>query len=197
MALLQDGDRRTIAIGLVTTVISVILIEPIVRVAGRALLWLGNNLSAGISHSIYSNAATGLYENFSFQVWQMGVGVLCGAYLGIFLGIWRKRSLTPDRQRKWRRLSRSRGALLTYGGLTLMVLLSTLYLLAVYASSQRMIASFNQRMAALGPAISDDEEEMLRSRWARMKSRADFEAINTDMELYATRDSLMLPKRRW
>lgn len=54
-------------------------------------------------------------------------------------------------------------------------------------------ASFNQRLSAISPYISDQEEEELASQWALMVSRSDYENINHRLESFASKNNKSLP----
>ena len=53
--------------------------------------------------------------------------------------------------------------------------------------------SFEQRLNAIGPYITIDEEKQLRSNWALMKSRSDYEKIKNKLEAKANMASINLP----
>jgi hypothetical protein len=55
-------------------------------------------------------------------------------------------------------------------------------------------ATFDQRLMALEPVISDVQRRTLRSEWAVMRSRADYDRINGQMEELAAKAHLVLPK---
>lgn len=59
----------------------------------------------------------------------------------------------------------------------------------------QLVATFNQRLAALAPHITIQEEREIRSRWAMMERKADYEAINQWMEESAAKAGTKLPKR--
>lgn len=55
-------------------------------------------------------------------------------------------------------------------------------------------ATFDQRLMALEPVISDGERRALRGEWAVMRSRADYDRIMGQMEGIARKAALALPK---
>jgi uncharacterized protein YpuA (DUF1002 family) len=54
-------------------------------------------------------------------------------------------------------------------------------------------ATFQQRLSALGPVLSDADRKSLVSQWALMKSRADYDKINGEFEDTARRNHIELP----
>ena len=66
----------------------------------------------------------------------------------------------------------------------------TLFL--VYADLQ-LNTSFEQRLNAILPYINDQEEEELKSNWALMVNRTDYEKINMKFEKHALDNNITLP----
>jgi hypothetical protein len=55
-------------------------------------------------------------------------------------------------------------------------------------------ASFSQRLDALGPYIDSAEERDLKSKWALMKTRSDYENINQRLDALAQKASIQIPE---
>lgn len=66
----------------------------------------------------------------------------------------------------------------------------------VYATTE-LNASFQQKLNALKPFLTEAEEEQLLSSWALMSSKNDYEEINTKMEDYASKNNFDLPPTLW
>ncbi|WP_216295874.1 hypothetical protein [Delftia acidovorans] len=54
-------------------------------------------------------------------------------------------------------------------------------------------ASFSQRLDALGPYADLMDEKRLKSAWALMKTRDDYEEINSRLDALASRAGVALP----
>jgi hypothetical protein len=65
--------------------------------------------------------------------------------------------------------------------------------LLVDFAAQQMERSFNQRITVLAPAISDDEEEVLRSRFAGLTGHDSYESLTIDMDQMAHAHDMTLP----
>ncbi|NTW73138.1 MAG: hypothetical protein HGA49_12985 [Eubacteriaceae bacterium] len=63
----------------------------------------------------------------------------------------------------------------------------------VYTDMQ-MNTSFEQRINAIRPYISEQDTHLLRSKWALMKNRSDYENIQREIELKATIANIDLPE---
>jgi hypothetical protein len=63
---------------------------------------------------------------------------------------------------------------------------------AIYGAFQAT-ATFDQRLMALAPVISDQERKSLLGQWAVMKGRADYDKINTRFEEFAEKYHAELP----
>jgi hypothetical protein len=78
-------------------------------------------------------------------------------------------------------------ALLSFGPVAATTLL-------VDFAAQQMKLSFEQRITVLAPAISEDEEEMLRGRFAGLQGRDSYENLKIDMNTLAHERSVSLPE---
>lgn len=65
-------------------------------------------------------------------------------------------------------------------------------LLSLYTGIQ-LNATFNQRLVAISPFITDQEEKAFKSKWALMTKREDFLAINSELEVIAVKNKIRLP----
>jgi hypothetical protein len=79
--------------------------------------------------------------------------------------------------------------------------LSELFFLFAFAQSiftgfidLQLNASFSQRCDVIAPYVDEQEEQILRSKWASMKSRKDYENINQYSEGLAKSKNVNLPK---
>jgi hypothetical protein len=63
-----------------------------------------------------------------------------------------------------------------------------------YADLQ-LNTSFNQRLNVLAPYIEDHDIKLLRSKWASMQNRKDFDHLNQYMEKLASERKIVLPKK--
>lgn len=58
-------------------------------------------------------------------------------------------------------------------------------------------STFQQRINAIAPYIDEQKEEELKSKWALMHSRNDFDMLDKEIELVAKGNKLALPKYRF
>jgi hypothetical protein len=61
-------------------------------------------------------------------------------------------------------------------------------------AAQQMKLSFEQRMAVLAPSITEEEEEMLRGRFAGLDGRDSYENLKLDMSMAAHQHGVSLPE---
>ena len=61
-------------------------------------------------------------------------------------------------------------------------------------ADEQLNASFYQRLDALGPYMSDQEERQLRSSWALMENRAQYNQINSHLEEFAPKAKIKIPE---
>lgn len=60
----------------------------------------------------------------------------------------------------------------------------------------RLITSFQQHVASIAPFISEDQEELLISRWTQMHSQEDYKNLYNDMKAIADKNRITLPPNR-
>jgi len=53
--------------------------------------------------------------------------------------------------------------------------------------------SFQQRLTVLAPAITDKEYKLFDAKWANMRSKADYDALNAVIEERAKQSGITLP----
>lgn len=73
------------------------------------------------------------------------------------------------------------------------VLISGYMIFQQYAQLQ-LNTSFAQRMHAIAPVLSEQQEEEMWAEWATMRTRTDYERINHKIETYAKARSVALPR---
>lgn len=54
---------------------------------------------------------------------------------------------------------------------------------------------FNQRLNVISPYITDSQTKLLKSKWAQMETRKDFELIDEQIKLFAQQYEIILPKQ--
>jgi predicted PurR-regulated permease PerM len=75
------------------------------------------------------------------------------------------------------------------------ILIPFFIIIAGPAVSIRANATFQRRLMALTPVISDEERKELLGKWAMVSSKVDFENINTQIEELAKKYQTKLPRR--
>jgi hypothetical protein len=65
--------------------------------------------------------------------------------------------------------------------------------LLVDFAAQQMKLSFERRIAVLAPAISEEDEEALRGRFADLAGRDSYQSLNEDMDAMAREQGVLLP----
>ena len=189
----------SIGTGLVGSMIFSWMLEPTVTfVMTRASNW-ANGFMADFQNSVYTNAALGVRDWLTVVVFQL----MSSAWIGLFIGmtsslllrqfVFKKEGPRANaiREAIYKRRSWLRVIILILA-LQPTYITSRLALLA-YADLQ-LNASFNQRLAALAPALSEQEEEELIADWAMMTTRRDYDAINASMTALSQRLPDALPE---
>lgn len=194
-------DKRIFWYSVIASVVASIafswLLEPISRglwniASDSASTWLTN-----LQNVAFMNAALGkrdwatvaIFFAFSTLLW----GVAFGAITGIYLA--RKRVESPNgliaryRKSQWNR----RISLLALALWVTLGLYQWTHMCFMFYVDLQLNSSFSQRLDALGPYIEQIEERRLKSEWALMKDRNDYEKINERMDAFAKRASIQIP----
>lgn len=194
-------DKRIFWYSVIASIIASIgfswLLEPISRwlwnvASDSASSWLIN-----LQNVAFMNAALGkrdwatvsIFFVFSSLLWAAAFGAIVGVYLGL------KRAESPSsaiarfRKSVWRRRI----------GVAVLVLWITLglyqwaHMCFMFYVDLQLNASFSQRLDALGPYADLMDEKRLKSAWALMKTRDDYEEINSRLDALASRAGVALP----
>lgn len=175
--------RTQVIVSLVSSLLFLLIIQPLLRGGYSFLLFTRSR----ISDQIYQSASLG-HRNFIEVIFLAGfaaflMGSLVGSVLG---GVVRE---TPERGQELRRWV-SRLAHAVIGLAVIPVLVVTVMSFA----DLQLNVSFERRLTALAPVLSEQEEEVLRAQWASMMRRSDYVRINQSMEELARTRKVTLPK---
>jgi len=184
------ANWKSLRNGVIISVVMLYLVEPLMKllvdvfplVGGRVYQWVWD-------HAAMQAAIGGDYVDFAL------FAILFSAIVGTFIGRYgvgahvfarRGRRASETWWVRWeKRLVMV--MLLLFGPLAATTLL-------VDFAAQQMMRSFDQRMAVLAPAISEEEEEALRGRFADLRGRDSYENLKVDMNLIARQRSVSLPE---
>jgi hypothetical protein len=175
--------------GVIVSVVMLYLVEPAMKLLVNTLPYFGGRTYQWVwDHAAAQAALGGDYIDFAL------FAILFSAIVGAFIGRYgaggqvfaRKRRSSDTAWSRWeRRLVLL--ALLLFGPVAATTLL-------VDFAAQQMKLSFEQRIAVLAPSISEDEEEMLRGRFAGLDGRDSYESLKLDMNMAAHQHGMTLPE---
>jgi hypothetical protein len=175
--------------GVIISVVMLYLVEPAMKLALNVFPYFGGRVYSFVwDHAAAEAAVGGDYVDFAIFaiLFSAIVGTFIGRY-GIGAHVFAKRGRRTG-ESWWSRWER-RVVLLI---LVLFGPVAASTLLVDFAA-QQMERSFNQRITVLAPAISDDEEEVLRGRFAGLTGRDSYESLTIDMDQMAHAHGLTLP----
>jgi hypothetical protein len=163
---------------------------PVCRYIWNAIASSSWSLLEALQNKAFKQAALGKREWVSVHILFLLYSSFFGCTLGMLSVFLRDRL----------GLSRPRRKGLFFKALSILFVIVILILIVgfttdsfvVYADLQ-LNTSFSQRLDALSPYISDQEQRQLRSAWALMKNREDYEKINKQIEEFAGRSHLEIP----
>jgi len=175
-------DNKAFKIGIISGVISslivLLLIQPILSFIWNAVIAVGGALHQGYVDRIYRNAAAAdrnLIGHITFIF--LVLGTICSFW--VFTS-----RLVTLRTPLERTISGLFNILIfVLAGITVLVVLVAF---SLSAGIMEITASFNQRLTVMAPAITDAEYKTFRARWASMRSRNDYNALARSKELGVT-----------
>jgi hypothetical protein len=184
--------KKGIFAGIVASLLVILLIQPILILVGKIIIWLGNNLYEGISNQIYYDASLGLREKYSFLI----LTFIFAFIIFIFYLVIRI-LLFPEKIKKssLKEISFFRKIILILIFISGLVI--SLFLMSANFVAFQMNASFNQRYNVLAPVLTDIQLKQFKAKWASMENRKDYENINIEMEKISNNNHIKLPKLLW
>ncbi len=183
--------RASVGASVLAAVLVIIFVQPILRWSWGLFVSGSSFTVALLTNSIYKSAALGdrNWVSAAFAIFLLGItGLLTGAMI--------LRKYLPEtvlEQFNRIRKSQSRTKSVIVATSDILYFLVLLFLLtAVYADLQ-LTASFEQRLHALAPYATEQQEEEFRAMWATMGNRSDFEQVVDAMEKLAAEGGVELP----
>lgn len=184
--------KKTLIVSILTSVIVLIIIDPLLKLAATWLMWLGTNLSASWTDHIYKSAALGLREKFSFLLllyfFAMCMGISSGILTAIVLA---RKEKSKTTLKSWI----EKPAFIILSALLLIVV--AVEVLASNFAELQLNASFNQRITVLAAKASEQQIKDLRASWALMSGRKDYESINMEIQRIEGQLKVKLPLPLW
>jgi cytochrome bd-type quinol oxidase subunit 2 len=183
-------ERRTFWVSVVASIVASIVFglffQPIVNGISNAIVSTIGVFYAGYLDKLYFDAAQNPADLLIFMVFAMIMSLPPILYAGLsFSSLLRRR--TTDRTQ--RRITRLIGVVLP------MMMIALFIIAAGPAVSIRANSTFQRRLMALAPVITEDERKQVLGNWAMMSSKADYLAINAALEQIAKKHNTDLPKR--
>ncbi|WP_036549764.1 hypothetical protein [Nitrincola lacisaponensis] len=189
--------RKSIYASVIASLLVILFIQPILNYSAQFFIWTGDVIYNGFSKRLYEEAALGLREKYSFIISSYLLSipiVFCIIVIFTILYVNRKRNGESDRGN---RNFIFRKIYVTIAVNLVILFICTFYIMSMNFAGFQMNASFNQRMMAIKPYVSDREYDELRSLWARMRSRDDYIAINNNIDNVADKENIFIPEVLW
>jgi hypothetical protein len=183
------SNWKSLRNGVIVSVIVLYLVEPAMGVAVELFPAFGGSVYRFVWDRAATQAAVG-GDYVDFAMFAILFSAIVGAFIGRFgpgahLFARRGRRASESAWARWEK----RLVLLL---LLLMGPMAATTLLVDFAA-QRMKLSFEQRIAVLAPAISEEDEEALRGRFAELAGRDAYQSLTDDMDQLARQNRVLLP----
>lgn len=184
--------RKSLLISLITSILVLIFIEPLLKLAANGIMWLGTNISASFTKSVYTSAALGFREKYSF----IALMFIMSTFAGVIAGATSARIL-PRRAESPKSPSRAKRRKVFSILIAFSFFISSLDIMASNFIELQLNASFNQRITVLSAKIPEQRIKELKAAWASMENRSDYEALTVQMDRLAKERGVKLPVALW
>lgn len=206
--------RKGIIASVIASVIFMIVLEPLMKILWSFFNNTSNKIYNSYLDSIFTNAAIGHRNHLDFMTYYIETVFLFGV---LFLILIRSNSIIRQHkekesiskiktkeefERKSEELKIRASKIIkqlrilfiseiVFGSISLIIMLSSLF--KEYANLQ-LNSTFNQRTNAIAPYIDDQQQKILNSKWALMKSKDEYIEIKHYIEKIAKDNNINLPK---
>jgi hypothetical protein len=180
--------KKEIYVSIVVTILTIIFIDPIIKLVWSGMIWFGTNMYQGFLNSMYKGASLGHRNHVDAMLFML----LCSGVIGVFAGrianTINKPPVLFEKIDKSPRLKKALVITFYSIGIIVFLILAT----NVFVDLQ-LNASFQQRLTVLAPKISEQEHKEILASWANMKTREDYELIVSHMDSVAEQNDIKLP----
>jgi hypothetical protein len=187
----EPGLRAAVIGGLVVWLLTFAIFPPLAKLLQSVLAFLSVTVFAPLIDRLYGNAALGPRELAAVLMFGLAIGLLVGTFVGTWMILMKPKWLLTLAEKKSKIPQQTLLVLLP------LATLLSLFQLIVSFSDFQMNTSFQQRLTVLAPVLSGLEEKRVRAMWASMRTRHDYEIINTELEGYAKARGITLPTLLW
>ncbi len=183
--------RKSVIASVISSVLVIILINPLLRLGWRVMVALGDTVYAGFTNYTYTNAALGQRNWVIVQSLFIFIGLLTGIMTAPFTNRLLNRLL--GRSDELREKHKIRFAVI-YVILLLLWFTFCISFLVPAAVDLQLNTSFQQRLTVLAAKIPEQEAKELKASWAMMRTRAHYKQIKNRMEALAVQHKVELPR---
>lgn len=204
--------KRNIVISLTASAIFFIFIQPIMLLVWELTKKISSSTFEGIINGMYANAALGQRNWIDFLMFTAVLIIALNFALRTSINLKRTANrIIEDRNQELMsdevikdiekielKTKKLENILIKISNfrwlLNCAVFVATIHILFSSYTDLQLNTSFNQRIDAIAPYVTDDEIKLLKSQWALMKTRDDFIEISNIMENLANDSNIELPK---
>lgn len=198
----SKDDKRGILIGIVSSAIFLVFIQPAMRIAWHFLISYTPLVLESYVDKFYKTASLGNRSLLDVMFFGFMLSMSFGTSTGVFFsGRLRKKfekieneyreEVISEFKNKMFRLKKQLDRFIGFSCVILCVLVFHILLLT-YANLQ-LNTSFKQRLTILSPKITLQQERELCALWASMKSKSDYIEVNRQLEGAAEKAGIQLP----
>jgi hypothetical protein len=219
MNILKDKEaKKSIIVSVIASMVFLVFIQPIMTFIWDILKRISLSTSDWLTNGMYKNAALG-QRNWIDFILLTAIVLIAAIYVSrVFLKVTllaKKESSNAKLKLmemteavahlKSEKTKNKNNVLKMHNVLTLVArfnwlmiplfVIPILYLTFNAYADLQLNTSFNQRLNVLAPYIDDHDIKLLRSKWASMENRKDFDYVNQYMEKLASEKKVVLPKK--
>lgn len=187
----------SISSSLLGSVVFFIFLQPILEFLSRSTSAILGTVAIGLLDQIYLQASFGILEPMVyFLVLLAMISIINIALLPATFWIVKRVVDEGGKEPSENSLARLKSSLkLSSAFSSLAVIVFSFFLLSMFFIGVQASSSFNRYMIASAPHLSENDEELLRARWALMTSRKEYAGLMADIEFRAAEGGWRLPRR--
>lgn len=192
---MKEFFKKPFVIGILGSLIVIYFLQPIIDLTGHLLLKSTLSEIEEFVDSKYARASFAKGIDYSYYIASFSIIALHGFIIGIATYIIQKiAKRTSKKEGNSKELKPITIKLILFIAVSYLILVLSYALIQVAGESIALnaISRFNRDMDTLSPYLTEADIRILRSKWAQIKSKKDYEVIYKEMSEIAKKQGIPL-----
>jgi len=189
-------NKKNIYISVISSILFLYFFQPILDFIGAKTLIIMSLTSSKFSDDFHSKISHLELMDYSFY-WISLIFICIGVAMGRIgvsglFGLTQKEKVAEDTSKTKESTSKK----VMFYLFCIIISLSLTFFISTKFYQLSLISSFKQHVRIIAPYISEQEEEVLISKWSLMKNSHDYEDINAALDKIAKQNNIILPSNK-